>query len=243
MPVIRSRSDYHELFRGSAGHVAIGEASPSYLCDPSAAERIKSAIPSAKIIISLRNPVERAFSHYLMDFHRGTERLTFEDALEFDQARRVRGWGTSAQYIELGLYANQVKAFLDRFGRNGVLVILFEDLVRDTKGTMQQVAQFLGIDPGLFPESAFTEVHNASEASRGPIARTVLRMRSLRVFAKEWIPRPVRTVIRNRFLYAKLPKPRLEEDTRRKLAERFADDVSSLERLLERDLSELRRVG
>jgi len=242
LPVIRSRSDYHELFRDSGGYLAVGEASPSYLCDPAAAERIKSAIPTAKIIISLRNPVDRAYSHYLMDFNRGSEKLPFEKALEFDLARREKGWGKSAQYTELGLYTEQVRSFLERFGRDQVHIVLFEDLVRDTRETMRGIARFLGIDPLAFPESAFAQVHNPFEESRGHVARAILRMRPIRVWAKKWIPRKVRTMVRDRLLFAPRPKPQLDRHTRRLLAGRFAEDLQSLERLLERDLSALRQV-
>jgi len=243
MPVVRNQSDYQALFNGSHGRVAIGEASPSYLCDAYAAERISSAIPSAKIIISLRNPVERAYSHYLMDFHRGTEKLPFKQALEFDAARPIKGWGQSAQYVELGLYARQVKAYLDWFGRERVMVILFEDLVRDTKGTMGQVAKFLAIDPDGFPDSVFSQVHNASDISSGQVARAILRMQSLRRFAKKWVPQRLRREIRDRFLFKKGVKAQLEDDVRQKLAARFVEDVSLLERLLARDLSVLRGVS
>ncbi len=242
LPVIRSRSDYQELFKNSDGYLAVGEASPSYLCDPAAAERIKSAIPTAKIIVSLRNPVDRAFSHYLMDFNRGSEKLPFDKALEFDLARREKGWGKSAQYLELGLYAKQVQSFLDQFGRDQVHIVLFEDLVRDTRGTMRGIARFLGIDPFAFPESAFAQVHNPFEESRGRIARTILRMRPIRVWAKKWIPRGVRTMVRDRLLFAPKPKPQLDQNMRRSLANRFDEDLQMLERLLERDLSALRRV-
>ena len=243
LPIIRRRSDYHELFKDSDGFIAVGEASPSYLCDPAAAERIKSAIPTAKIIISLRNPVERAFSHYLMDFNRGSETLPFEKAIEFDLARRERGWGKSAQYTELGLYANQVKSYLDEFGRDQVLIVLFEELVHDTRETMRVIARFLGIDPLAYPESAFAQVHNPFEVSRGRFARAILRMRHIRVLAKNWIPRKVRTIVRNRLLFAARPKPQLSPDTRHLLAHRFEKDLQQLEQLLGRDLSALRRVN
>jgi hypothetical protein len=242
LPVIRRRSDYHELFKNSDGYVAVGEASPSYLCDPAAAERIKSAIPTAKIIISLRNPVERAYSHYLMDFNRGSETLPFEEALEFDLARQEKGWGKSPQYVELGLYANQVKSFLQEFGRDQVLIVLFEDLVRDTRGTMRGIARFLGINPSAYPESAFAQVHNPFEASRGRIARAILRTRSIRVWAKNWVPQKVRTTFRNRLLFKTGPKTQLSRDTRRLLADRFEKDLQLLERLLERDLTALRSL-
>lgn len=241
LPVVRDRLAYQNLFKDSDGRVAIGEASPSYLCDSGSAERIKAAIPAAKIIISLRNPVDRAFSHYLMELNRGTETLPFEEAIEFDLRRREKGWGKSAQYTELGLYANQVKAFLDQFGRDQVLIVLFEDLVRDTKVTMREIARFLGVDPDAFPESAFAQVHNPFEISRGPVARAILRLRPLRLWTKKWVPRAVRKVVRNSLLFAARPKPALSPDSRRQLANRFEADLRQLERLLERDLNALRR--
>lgn len=241
MPVIRQRDDYHQLFRGSEGFPAIGEASPSYLCDPDASARIKSAIPHAKIIISLRNPVDRAFSHYLMDFYEGREKLPFDEALKFDLARVDKGWGRSAQYVELGMYASQVESYLRVFGKDQVLVILFEDLVRNAQEVMQSIARFLEIDPTRFPESCFAKVHNPFEKSRGPIARAILRSRPIRVWSKRMVPQSARTAFRNRFLFVNDRKPQLDEQSRRVLAATFEPDLECLERLLGRDLDSLKR--
>ena len=241
MPVIREREAYHQLFRGSEGFPAVGEASPSYLCDPGASSRIRSAIPHAKIIISLRNPVDRAFSHYLMDFYEGREKLPFDEAIEFDRSRTDKGWGRSAQYVELGLYASQVESYLRVFGKEQVLVILFEDLVRNTRDVMKTIARFLEIDPSRYPESSFDKVHNPFEKSRGPIARAILRSRPIRVWSKRLVPQSARTAIRDRFLFIKDRKPRLNDESRRVLEATFEPDVEWLEQLLGRDLSILRR--
>ena len=243
MPVIRDSRAYQELFLGSEGYTAVGEASPSYLCDSDAAIRIRSAIPNSKIIISLRNPVQRAYSQYLMDYNKGYVALPFGDALEADQARTEKGWGVSFQYIEHGLYADQVERYLNAFGRSKVMVILFEDLIRETAVVMQEVARFLDVDPAGFPESTFKRVHNSFEASRGKFARAILRCRPIRVWSKRWIPQSLRTAVRNRLLFTKREKPKLDEENRRLLAERFAPDLRRLERLLERDLGTLRENG
>ena len=239
-PVIRDRADYHDLFHGSEEFLAIGEASPSYLCDPEASARIRSVIPHAKIIISLRNPVDRAFSAYLELFYEGKERRLFDEAVNFDLSRADKGWGRSAGYVELGLYASQVESYLKVFGREQVLVILFEDLVRNTGDVMQKIARFLGIDPARFPDSAFAKVHNPFEMTRGPIARAILRSRPIRVWAKRIFPQGARTTFRDRFLFVKGRKPRLEDESRRALAALFAADVERLERLLGRDLGILK---
>lgn len=243
IPVIRDSRAYQELFLSCEGYKAVGEASPSYLCDAGAAMRIRSAIRNAKIIISLRNPVQRAYSHYLMEYHAGRETLPFDKALAADQSRGQKGWGVSFQYAELGLYADQVERYLNAFGRAKVLVILFEELVRDTTLVMQDVAHFLGIDPAGYPDSAFDEVHFPFEASRGLFARTLLRFRPIRVWSKRWIPQKLRTVVRNHLLYKGSPKPTLEKEIRMTLAQRFVPDLQRLEQLLERDLGALRENG
>lgn len=243
IPVIRDSIAYQDLFLGSESYKAVGEASPSYLSDVDAAVRIRSAIPNAKIIISLRNPVQRAYSHYLMDYHEGRESRPFPQALEADQARSEKGWGVSFQYVELGLYADQVERYLNAFGRDKVLVILFEDLIRETAIVMQEVARFLDVDPTGYPESTFNRVHNPFEASRGRFARSILRFRPIRVWSKRWISQKLRTAVRNRFLFTKGQRPNLDKMAQQSLAERFAPDLQRLERLLERDLGALRKNG
>jgi hypothetical protein len=239
MPPVRDVEAYQRLFVGSEGRKVAGEASPSYLCDVDAARRIKAAIPQAKIIISLRNPVERAYSEYLMAFHAGQEKLSFDDALVAD-ARREKGWGTSFQYVERGLYADQVQRYLDVFGRANVLTILFEELIRDTPKVMAEVAQFLAIDPGRFPDSTFTTVHNPFEASRGRLARAILGHAPIRVWAKRWAPQQLRDFA-NTLLFTKGKKPKMSEKARKFLTAAFDADLERLERLLERDIGALRR--
>jgi hypothetical protein len=240
MPVIRQSRSYQELFVGSEPYKAVGEASPSYLCDPGAAIRIKSAIPHAKIIISLRNPVQRAYSHYLMEFHEGNETLPFREALEVDENRSEKGWGVSFQYIELGLYADQVEQYLNVFGPANVLVVLFEDFVRDTPAVMEQIASFLGIDPTQYPEDCFQRVHNPFEASRSEFARMILRCRPIRVTSKRLAPKKLRSAVRDRLLFKETQKPKMDDDIRQRLAQHFAPDLERLEQVLDRDLELLR---
>lgn len=242
-PPIRDPREYQELFRGSEGYKAVGEASSSYLSDKNAAKRIKSEMPNAKIIISLRNPVQRAYSHYLMECREGREVRSFQEALAADKARAEKGWGISVQYVELGLYADQVERYIHLFGRSDVLIILFEDLTRDTAVVMQEVARFLDIDPALFPASAFDAVYNPYAASRGAFARWILRFRPVRLWSRRWIPRALRRSVRDRLLFKSIQKPKLNTDVMRTLIECFAADLQKLERILDRDLGTLRQVN
>ena len=240
MPPVRNPAEYQELFSGSEGRRVIGEASPSYLSEPDSPGRIKSAAPDAKIIISLRNPVQRAYSAYLMEFHAGQETLPFKDALIADEKREQR-WGRAFQYVELGMYTNQVARYFDTFGRENVLVILFEDLIRDTASAMRNVADFLEIDPNQFAPSRFQDVHNPFAQSRGPLARSLLRMRPLRLWAKRWAPQVFRDAA-NRLIFTNAKKPKMDDEIRRSLAARFAPDLQRLEQLLACDLGALREA-
>src|SRR5215469_13417957 len=98
--IIRNQAAYLRLFHRADGCKAIGEASPSYLWDANAPYRIARAIPDAKIIILLRDPVERAYSHYLMDVREGLQDLAFAAALKKDWAQQNKGWSVSQLYVE-----------------------------------------------------------------------------------------------------------------------------------------------
>src|SRR5690606_8930509 len=99
---------------------------------------------------------------------------------------------------------------------------------------------FLGVDPNGYPSSAFDDVHNSFEASRGRAAQWLLRRRGVRVWSRRLVPQTLRVAFRKRFLVKKGEKPKIDVDIRRMLAERFAPDLQRLEALLERDLGALR---
>jgi len=140
------------------GKVA-GEASPSYLFHPLAAERVARTLPDAHLIALLRNPVDRAFSHYQHEVALGREQLSFEDALARED-ERMRGevermlndptyfshawWNYT--YTARGLYAEQLERWYAVFPREQMLVLLTDDLAADTPGTYRRVLDFLGVD-------------------------------------------------------------------------------------------------
>jgi len=242
LPVIRDARAYQDLFWECEGQSAVGESSPSYLCDEQAATRIHLAVPDARIIISLRDPVERAHSHYLMEHRAGRESRPLQEALVTDLARKQKGWGVSFQYVELGLYYQQVERFLSVFGRDRVLILLFQEVTQDTWETMRKVARFLNIDPDSFSDVDMMRAYNHFEESRGPLARKIIRSKPIRVWSKRLVPQTIRTAIRNRFLFKPGCKPELDPETHRFLRKIFEDDLVKLEQLLDRDLGALRET-
>lgn len=223
---------YRGLFRDAGDASAIGEASPSYLYVPRAAQRIAHRLPEARLIAIVRNPIERAFSNYQHCVRTGHEPLGFGAALDAENGRMAAGWGARWHYVHKGLYRQQLDRFLERFDRQQLHVALYDDLVADPAGFMREIFGFLGIDAGL--EVEVGKRYNVSGVPRNRLlARLWARTVRVRPVVVRALPAPVVDIGR-RMLQA---KPRLEPELRQRLAERFRDDVARLSELLDHDLS------
>lgn len=147
---IANRKDYLSLFREVAEQKVIGEVSSGYLYSQTAAKNIKEEVPNAKIVMILRHPVERAFSHFLMDLKVGLVPTSkFREAVNADVLSTEKGWGVSSLYVELGMYYEQVKRYLDLFPEENVKIVLFDDFKVNTRGVMSEIYGFLGVDDNL----------------------------------------------------------------------------------------------
>ncbi len=135
------------------------EATPMYLFHPLAATRIRDTLPNTKIIMILRNPSERAISHYLHSVSRGHEDLPLGDALDAEERRLDDALANADfestqmrrfSYKARGHYADQVRRYFDQFPREDVLVLLSDDLFENPASTVDSVCRFVGADPGQF---------------------------------------------------------------------------------------------
>jgi hypothetical protein len=135
----------------------IGEASPSYLFHPLAPRRVAELVPAAKLIVLVRNPVERAYSHYQHEVALGREPLSFEEALAAEDERTAGeearlaaepGYFSHAwwnyTYRARGRYAEQLERWLEVFPREQLLVLPSEELLREPEATHAFVLEFLG---------------------------------------------------------------------------------------------------
>jgi Sulfotransferase domain len=135
-----------------------GEATPYYLFDPHAAERMAKAIPQARLIALLRNPVDRAYSHYHMQRRRGHRTSSFEEAVEADKARLLDGdiepsehehyssvSHSSSNLLARGIYVDQLLRWSRFFGDEQMLVLKSEDFFERTADTLKLVMDFLDL--------------------------------------------------------------------------------------------------
>jgi hypothetical protein len=151
-------SAYLALFDKAKGESAIGEATPYYLTHPAAPAKIAHRLGSPKIIAILRDPIGRGYSHYTYNRMRKVERAeSFAEAVEAEFALDSPFY--AIKYLGSGLYSAMIERYFDQFGRENVLVLRFEDLVRDREGVLAKVYAHLGIDPGYVPPD---EVHNVT---------------------------------------------------------------------------------
>ena len=146
---------YHASFSPRRPGVLRGEATPSYMYWRPAAARLARYNPAMKVIVVLRNPITRAFSHWNKERQRGRELLPFLDALRAEPARAAAsssGQDRRTSYVERGRYAAQLRRLAQCFPARQMLVLRSEALTDDRAQTLGRVAAFLDVPP--FPSGA-----------------------------------------------------------------------------------------
>jgi len=228
-----SLSEYENLFTNVTHEIAIGEGSVSYLFYPKTPSKIKETIPDVKIVILLRDPVERAFSHYLMDYRLGLVDLSFEEIVYKSGTHKYLNLYFQ-QYLELGLYYEQIKRYLEIFGEKQVKIYLQEDLRVDTKGVVSDLYDFLGVDKSFTPE--IEREHNVFSMPKNKLIRKLYASQQMRSWAVKLLPMSLKETVVN-LLFERKQKPKLSAETREYLQNFYRTDIQKLQRLINRDLS------
>ena len=229
--------DYESLFSGVTNEVAIGEASPNYLFrHENAVAGITRYVPEAKLIAILRNPVERAYSDYLMHVRQvvGNRKPL---------AQQVAESAKSSHTLLKGRYYEGIKHFLETFGSEQVKIFLYDDLRKDSTGLMRQVYEFIGVDPD-FEVDTGRKQQTAQVPKNQSIHQLLQTNNPVRQLAgsvlRKVMPEERRQKLRSRLIAANstgkdgLP---LSTEDRQLLENYYRDDVRQLQDLLERDLS------
>jgi Sulfotransferase family len=234
--VIADPEAYAALFDKAHSAKAVGEASTNYLHDESAAQRIYKRLPEVKLIVVLRNPVERAYSHYWMYRLAGRETESFGRALDQEEVRRSSNWGSGWQYARTGCYAEHIGRYLSFFPRERLLITLYEDFERDSTSFMKRIFQFLEVDQSFVPSMGVR--YNVSGQPTSALTRFLLSSRHpIRQTLKDMVPKSVRFHLATRLRQKYLSKPEMPEDCKVRLQEMYRPDLAKLEKMLDRSLS------
>ena len=213
--------------------VVYGEASVSYLFYENVAEDIKKYNPNAKIIIMLRNPIERAFSHYLMDYRLGLISDSFENVLA-KISKHKNAHLFYQQYIEVSKYSKQIQRYLDFFEKDSILFIDYEDLKINVSKTVDQVYNFLHISTEFAAD--INTKHNTFTMPKNKVIRLIYSFVFLRKILTFLFPTYLVKNIRV-LLFKSDKKPELLKETRSLLKRIFNDDIKNLEEVLSKDYS------
>jgi len=231
--IIRDEKEYLHLFRKVKDEKIIGEASPDYLSNPEVPNLIHQIVPHARILISLRDPVERLISDYFMFQRLGVMKLSFHELfmkkLGSDKEARIANIR-----IQRGVYSENVKRYFDIFGREQVKVIIFEEFIKDAKGTVEEILRFLGLNQKL--DNFEAEVHNPFAVARGSVSQFIFRDSRIKGIAEKILSPEQRKILREKLLIKKQPKPKINQEDKKILAKFYYDDVQKLKQLLEREL-------
>ncbi len=156
---------YRSQFKRAGEATRLAEATPNYLHEPEAIERISQVIPEVKLLIILRNPVDRAYSHYWHNQSRGKESLSFAEAIEAEQARISSDKANRAfySYASRGHYITQLDEVLSRFRRSALHVEIAEEFFSDPERRLPIIFRFLDIDPTFVPSKVDERINRFVE--------------------------------------------------------------------------------
>jgi hypothetical protein len=233
---------YRTYFAGHRGERAVGEARVANLLLPYVPPRIAECAPEARLIVILRDPVERAYSHWWHKVGRGDEPRDFERAIADNVERLERGeeldeqlWcgdhrpgvvgGEVGAYLDFGYYAEQIQRYLRHFPSERLLVLFHEDLTSDAPAMIERIWEFLGVAP--FPVAETVAARNAARS-----LATVLTGRfARRVGLAPGSFKPVRRVV-SRMLDPIGRRPRMERSLAAWLGEHYLPHNLALRALL-----------
>ena len=239
---IRHFNEYQQLFSRAEANQKIGEMSTPYLYlfekTISTVKKYFNDYAEIKIIILLRNPVDRAYSQYKWRVRDGREPLHFEEAIKEEKARMNANYSFDYYYVDRGFYYEQVKAYQANF--KNVHFVYFDDFNSEPFPVLKDICRFLGVNENV----NFKKIkrQNESAAPRSKSLSKLATSESALKF-KLWfaLPDVIRSNVRRLFSKMNTKKTgvkKMNPLTRQQLIETYRDDIVALQQLTGRDLSE-----
>jgi hypothetical protein len=232
--VVNDLDRYQALFDGVTSEKAIGEVSVRYLSHVRSPELIYRFIPQAKLIVSLRQPADRAFSSFTRNLRDGLEpSSSFAEALTQEKMGLRNNW-IFGRYLNKGFYYASLERYLTYFDYKQFHISLFEDLRDTPKELLSSIYKFLGVDENF--EVDMSQRYNVSGIIRNPALRQIwTRSNRLRTVIRPLLSDRLRRSVFEWFI-RDLEKPSFPPELRAELTEYFREDIEKLQDLIKRDL-------
>jgi hypothetical protein len=230
------RSRYEQLFSG-AGGLLTGEASTIYLGSRSAARAVGRELPEARAIAVLRDPVDRAYSAYLHLRRDGWEpHADFAEALAAEPDRIERGYAPLWLYRSRGMYGEQLEDWLEAVGERRLLLLRYDELLREPVATVRSAWRFLGLDDSGTP--SVTRLNPAGQVRSARLRDALIRPSGAKRLSRRLLPAAARRRAW-RALMTRNTRPteqRIEERVADRLRASFQSDIERVEMLTGWDL-------
>jgi len=212
---------YQDFFDLDKGAIAVGEETPSYIRDHSVPSRISEHLPDVKLIFMIRNPVDRAFSHYWHE--KSKEKISFNFEEIFKNYDLYQNW------VVPGLYHRHISRFEEHFPSDNIKLAFFEDLIKDDRAFIQDIYEFVGVDSDYVPKYVDQKV-NESRYKTGELYQEIMATLA------ETLPEGVLRVVRpahqmfEQLMFTKSEYEKgMPEKTRRRLESHFVEDAKDLQ--------------
>lgn len=234
---IRNKKQYFALFDKVSTEKIIGEASTTYLYDPNAPGLINELNPDSKIIIIIRDPVERTFSNWLHlkrigEYHK-ILKSSFNEQIRFE-LNSPTNQNIPHLRLYIGNYSQYIKRYFELFGKEQVKVLIFEEFTKNLTRSMKQICEFLGIKFDFV--DLLDEVHNPYVGPKNSIAEFFLHNSKFKSFSKKFFFNKEQKFGAKKFLISSKNKPKINDVDSELLIKYFSSDVKDLEKLLDKKL-------
>ena len=236
---ITSFKKYYDLFQNVNDEIAIGEASSGYLYNNNCAKLIHEHLGSdTKIIVIIRQPVNRAYSNFLHARRSGKEDINkFTIAVNEETNRIKNNWSPLYHYIKQGYYYTQLKKYYKIFPRKNIKVVLFNELTKNKNNCLKEICKFLNVNENFnFSKEKKT---NVSGTPKGLLGWFIMKLRYYNllpnIIYSDIFPKSLISLV-SKIIYKK-PK-KLENKLINELTNKFyKNDILKLEQLISKDLS------
>jgi hypothetical protein len=228
------RADYEALFDPAPTGALRGESTPFYLYSHAAQRRIRALIPAARLIVVLRDPIERAHSNWTHMWSAGLDPIgDFVQACGAEDRRIAAGWADFWHYLRLGMYGRQLEHLYTVFPREQVLVFRYRAMRTDAAGLLDAVCGFLGVAPGVLTEVPRENVtaHPAMTSRHRSLARIVRAGSSLATVLPGHLGAAVTDRLERSLQADARARQPLTWEQRKALIPRFGADIRLLESL------------
>ncbi|GFE77854.1 sulfotransferase [Novosphingobium sp. TCA1] len=223
----RGEDWYLSQFGEEASGRTIGEKSNSYLYEPEAAARLHRHLPQAKLIVQLRNPVERAYSNYCMLFRRGEVGGDIGNYID-------PALGENTRFLGAGNFATHLQSYIDLFGREALLILFIEGVLDDPARQVSRARAHLGLPPRPLAQNGQEKVKDRT----APVVPARLRKHLARV-------KPITRPLRGTPAYQAIRKliaretqyPQLTDELRKRLNDYYSPSIEALEQMSGQSLS------